>query len=197
MRLAEKLARTDDKIVQMTLRIKNSVAEQLKADVEETERSVNELAAKLIETAIDLPVWIGAAGDFFASLERPAFLLIAEYLAREINSGPEEEVHIVPVTAAGLGVLSPTPLKVFDLTPNGEDLIVDFHGEIWTDIVDDPHQAFVMSFAARFNLHVPLLLPDLADAQDSMLRLKPMTPRPRPGLTFLPPLRELHFKREH
>lgn len=57
MRLSEKLAKADSKTTQLTLRVKTSVAAQLKKDADGSEVSVNELASRLLETALELPSW--------------------------------------------------------------------------------------------------------------------------------------------
>ena len=61
MRLSEKLAKTDSRTTQLTLRVKTSVAAQLKKDAEGSDVSVNELASRLLETALELPSWTDEA----------------------------------------------------------------------------------------------------------------------------------------
>lgn len=171
MRLSEKLARSDEKSVQITLRVKAAVAEQLRADVKGTDSSFNELAGRLLDTAVTLPAWTTTAVSFISGLRHQAFSLIAGELERRIR-GVADEANL-RIEDPSVALRRPNPLEVHDLEMDGVDLILHCGGSVFVDCTDRP-EGLLTEFNASFRLHVAAVPSSPADPNPTALRLGPV-----------------------
>lgn len=138
MRLSEKLAKADTKTTQLTLRVKTNVAAQLKKDADGSDVSVNELASRLLETALELPSWTDEAITLVNLHLREAAKPIQEAALQQLREAARN-LGVAPDLIDPEGIVVPPSIVALEFLP-GVGPILQVKGPLWTPLPD--HKTF-------------------------------------------------------
>lgn len=151
MRLSEKLAKTDSRTTQLTLRVKTSVAAQLKKDAEGSDVSVNELASRLLETALELPSWTDEAIALVNLHLREAARPIQQAALQRLREAARN-VGVDPELIDPEGIVAPPSIVALEFL-TGVGPILQVEGLLWAPL---PNHETIKALEGNYTASIAL-----------------------------------------